>query len=1394
MRKCLLLLALLLLISASLLAQGNRTPRQLIFKCASPIDVKSDRTGLAAFDSYLNQLGAHSVQPVKGMHKPLYYLASLTVEPDWDALREGKLKFAGIEYVQPNYLNSMHIVPNDPYYYQQFHQVTSNPQAWNYTTGSQQVIVGVVDSGCLVEHPDLAANIYVNEDEIPDNGIDDDGNGYIDDIYGWDFTDAPELSDTAIGDYLDQDNDVDDENFHGTHVAGIIGAVGNNGIGVAGVAWNIKLMPIRAGFRTTAGQGTLQDDDAAAALIYAADNGCNVVNMSWGDPFYSPIIGDACEYAYSKGVTLVASAGNDPGPFLSYPAKLSSVISVGAVNKSRNIAGFSSYGIDMDLVAPGELVWSTYKLEEDQLYYEQSGTSMSAPIVVGAVALLLSLHPGLDPDEVRARLLTATDDLGAAGVDMYYGHGLLNTKKLLENTNPPLIYIDQPEDQSGVTESVDITGTVMGEDMFQYSVMYSTKPNPTSLDWKDINTHSNQPEFHRQPVQDGVIATFYIPELFPEGEYRLRIEYTNQTGGKYYYYRTVIHDSSAPEIRNGTLQGFSRYDKQNIRHYISAIFSEPVRTELKITASDANTYLCYGTQLDSLHVWAIPAYIPEGEIAIQYKATNVCGLSLVSNPIPAFMNIEYVSVPTVGLTWQSIGQARVALNATYDYNNDSYPEYLAMDLPTTGYGNVFAYQPQAGGHVVTHPFNDTFWLLGIGNTNATGQEILQLKSDTAVLLESQAGNQYPNLAVWEQPSITGGTIVDYSGDGVQDLLLVKNLPLERVVQAYKRTGGQDIFAEKNTLHNTSDTSLRNTFVPTITVRNFDNDPYKDILVADTDGDVMVFEIMNDNLETLSWTTRLPVGNTYSITSGDFDGNGRQDFMIGGYYRDVLDSNQNFWYFEGFRNNQNNSYVSMGSIMFNEVISQNAIQSMDLDSDGKDEVILAIAPNLFILDYVDGEFKPVFNGKSFRTYGILTYKDANNRPYFLTNYEVEPDSVIAVEWTTEDPFTGPPTPANFLALPQNHQSVRLSWVPNGADHYRVYRRVDAGTPELIDNLTGNSWLDTGLVTGQTYEYRVTAVMNSLDPPESAPSLWVPATPDSLPNVRLVAMVSPNELQVFFDRPMSSTILNPSLFKVSHGMVNPTSINSIDGGKGVHMHFNKAFPEIAEDFYLAMYNLYTDKGLRLDSLTCEFPYLQDTEEPRVEEVTVTGDRRTVVIRMNETIASGNPNPEHLLNFELTCPSNDADNSIESVTHAGAELRVSFATQLKFSGSAYYIRIRNIKDLAGNTVSKQYNVARFSLSNIKNLKDVTAYPNPVLAAQQPWCRFINFPSGKGGRIKIFNSAGNLVFNNAIGPFNSEVNDISWTWNLANNEGEKVSSGVYYWVIEMGGDVARGKVAIIR
>jgi subtilisin family serine protease len=276
---------------------------------------------------------------------------------------EGAVKYykadPDVEYAEPNYIVRKATIPNDPDFNKlwglnntgqtggTFGADIDAIKAWDITTGSTNVIIAVIDTGVAYNHPDLAENIWMNTNEVAGNGIDDDGNGYEDDIYGWDF--------------IDNDGYPEDYEGHGTHVAGTIAAVGNNGIGMAGVMWSAKIMPIR--FLGISGWGDTAK--AAEAIRYAADNGARIINASWGGGGYSQTLYEAIDYARSKDVLFIAAAGNegknsDSYPF--YPASydLTNIISVAATDDDDNLAYFSNYGANsVDLAAPGVNIYSS---------------------------------------------------------------------------------------------------------------------------------------------------------------------------------------------------------------------------------------------------------------------------------------------------------------------------------------------------------------------------------------------------------------------------------------------------------------------------------------------------------------------------------------------------------------------------------------------------------------------------------------------------------------------------------------------------------------------------------------------------------------------------------------------------------------------------------------------------------------------------------------------------------------------------------------------------------------------------------------------------------------------------------------------------------------------------
>jgi len=317
------------------------------------------------------------------------------------------------------------------------------PEAWNITTGSRSVVVAVIDTGVDYTHPDLAANIWTNTGEVAGDGIDNDGNGFIDDVRGWDFA--------------NRDADPMDDQGHGTHVAGTIGAVGDNGVGVAGVNWQVSIMPLK--FLGADGSGSTSN--AIAAINYATrmrrDFGVNVVatNNSWGGGGASTALRLAIEAGEQAGILCVAAAGNDStnnDVTPSYPANSTSgVISVAATDRNNSLASFSNYGsTTVDVAAPGVSILSTLP---GGRYGAYSGTSMATPHVAGIVALLAAADPTATAARIREAILTTTSPVAALAGKVASG-GLVNAAAALES----LRSLPTPEPVADViADIIDVT-------------------------------------------------------------------------------------------------------------------------------------------------------------------------------------------------------------------------------------------------------------------------------------------------------------------------------------------------------------------------------------------------------------------------------------------------------------------------------------------------------------------------------------------------------------------------------------------------------------------------------------------------------------------------------------------------------------------------------------------------------------------------------------------------------------------------------------------------------------------------------------------------------------------------------------------------------------------------
>jgi subtilisin family serine protease len=315
------------------------------------------------------------------------------------------------------------------------------PEAWELETGSSDLVIAIIDTGIDYYHPDLAGNIWTNEDEIPDNGIDDDSNGYIDDVYGWDF--------------VNDNNNILDYTGHGTTVAGVVGAVSNNNLGMAGICWDCKIMAIEA-FPYAYPFVPADVMAVSEAIKYAADNGADIISMSMGTHDLNSSLKDAVDYAYNKGIVLCASAGNSNLSAERYPAAFDNVIGVAATDSNDNrmeytypsgVVAISNYGPWVDVAAPGTEIYTLtptyfhfYNYYGGAKDYEyMTGTSYAAPTVAGLAGLIRSRNYLLGPDDIKSIICENVDpydstyDLGSGRINAFIV-GKITNLDIGENT------------------------------------------------------------------------------------------------------------------------------------------------------------------------------------------------------------------------------------------------------------------------------------------------------------------------------------------------------------------------------------------------------------------------------------------------------------------------------------------------------------------------------------------------------------------------------------------------------------------------------------------------------------------------------------------------------------------------------------------------------------------------------------------------------------------------------------------------------------------------------------------------------------------------------------------------------------------------------------------------
>ncbi len=407
-----------------------------------------------------------------------------------------------VEFAEEDKIVTTNLTPNDPYFsssgtwgqaYDDLWGIKKigAPAGWDISTGAG-ILVAVVDTGVDYNHPDIAANMW------------------------------PQIGADFVGSTIQnpqQGTDPIDRFGHGTHVAGTIAAVGNNGIGVIGVAWHAQVMAVKG--LDDSGQGL--DSTLAPAILYAANNGADIINASWGGPGSSQAIADAVSYAYNLGVVFVAAAGNSGADAMGfYPANLPNVITVAATDSNDQLAGFSNYGSKIDIAAPGvdilslQAAGSTLGVAVSPGYMRLSGTSMATPHVSGLAALILAQYASYSNEDIRQVLRVSATDLGTSGYDLTYGYGRINAASALGVSDALEAKITSPVDGIVTRGVLTISGVARGTGFSHYVLEYGAGALPST--WTTIQTSS--------AAANGTLGLFDTSSL-ADGIYDVRLTVFN---------------------------------------------------------------------------------------------------------------------------------------------------------------------------------------------------------------------------------------------------------------------------------------------------------------------------------------------------------------------------------------------------------------------------------------------------------------------------------------------------------------------------------------------------------------------------------------------------------------------------------------------------------------------------------------------------------------------------------------------------------------------------------------------------------------------------------------------------------------------------------------------------
>ncbi len=1336
------------------------------------------------------------------------YVLTVPDSSAFEAVRARWAAWPGVAYVQPNrrYRLEGLLSPadaggrpaGDPLADSLGHlAVIRATDAWAVTDGAGRVRIGLLDTGLFFDHPDLAGQVWINPGEDLDgngradpadfNGLDDDGNGYVDDLHGYDFLDRP--GNVEAGDYHTRDPFPDEDNRsgggrgHGTTVAGVLAAARDNGVGITGVAPGARLVPLRA----FGADGTGDDDDIAAALVYAADLGLDVVNLSFGDAVASPLMHEAIRYAVDRGVVVVASAGNVGGDDPHYPSDYPEVISVGWFTADgTGIAGRGTHGPGLDLGAPGSLVYTTLLPAPDDpdpqsvtaLYGRRSGSSLAAPMVAGAAALLRAVDPDLTPAAIRALLTATARDVDVPGWDHRTAAGLLDVAAALTDALPARVEIASPgQDDAVATDRIAVTGTVVDPAFLSYSVDYAPGQDDPEGRWMAVVS-----ERDRQVWQD-TLAVWEVAGL-PEGLYTLRLSARLRSGRTVEDRRRVYVDRSPPVL--------------DVRLLDPALAAGRPAVQVDVATDDVTTVWMEVThagvteRVPSVRrgrrhgvVWNGPPGAA-GDVEVVVQATNAAGLTTTH---AASVTLPDVAPNTAAFTEEKLAVPHGFLlpHAT-DFDGDGLLEITLNRYEDGWLGDTLATYEWAGnGFRRASALIANVFPRDTGDSDGDGlRELLTQVGGATLVLEQAAPAAYPSavafldttgLANPFDPAATfGARLTDLDGDGRGEIL-VHNTRQWRLLE-HDGNGFVEVARLENPTGVAPSELTENEYQePEALIDDFDGDGRLDLLVGDSDGDWILYENDGNDTYRVAWTFETDRYNAGSrFARGDFDGDGRPEFVTftQNWTQVTRDGEREpdaglvfVWENAG----EDTYTLRHRFVLAGTPLSRHGtFHTADFDGDGRDELVVVHAPDLYVLALDGAVPRLVFHrgtaapGDGLRSMEVVPADfDGDGRPELVAAGADE----RLHRFIPAAPGTGiPPVWVDAYALDASR--VRLVWHAPGADSVTVYAAPLGGVLDPVGTTRGTAWTDT---TASPRDYALRAWQQGTASPLS-PVRRVRPHPPAV--VAAVSYPGPATVELAFTEPLAAD-LRPEQFRLDGGAM-PAALLPGRAGRTVLLRFD-ATPPTPDT--LRWEGVRDAEGTPVGQTAAAVAFPAPAHGTLIVAAFEVLDAARVALVFSEAL-----DPAYAAdpaNYRLRPAGRVAEALFDAATPERVTLRVE-GRVLGATGLATSVEVLRMRSATGNTLAPEGRAVRLTVA-AEDLAGVYVFPNPYEEGRHP-PRVMIAGLPPEATVRILSVQGGFIRR-----LEETDGDGGVAWDLTDDGGRPVPSGIYLIRVE-----APGRAPVLR